>query len=214
MAGSSKAPNRAVFLDRDGVINALVYHHDAGIVDSPFTARQFKILPRVPQAIQRLNRLGFKVIVVSNQPGIAKAHFDPKTLAAFDRRLASVLRRVGAHLDATYYCLHHPKAVIRRLRRSCDCRKPGVALFLQAARAFGIDLSRSYMIGDGTTDIEAGARAGCRTIFVGTWKCELCQFMNPPDLRPSFVAADLWNAVATLIRVEKNGSLPGGHIAR
>lgn len=200
--------DRAVFLDRDGVINSLIYHYDVGIVDSPFTSRQFKILPRVPQAIRRLNRLHFRVIIASNQPGIAKGHFSAKTLKAFDLKLEAALKRAGAHLDATYYCLHHPKAVVRRFRKPCKCRKPGIEMFLRAAREFGVDLSRSYMIGDGITDVEAGARAGCRTIFVGKWKCELCQFTNPPCLHPTFVAADLWEAVKTVELDSRRRSSP------
>jgi D-glycero-D-manno-heptose 1,7-bisphosphate phosphatase len=186
---------RAVFLDRDGVINKLIYHRDAGIVDSPFTIQQFTILPNVPGAIRALNRLGLKVVVVSNQPGIAKAHFSLTTLRAFDSKLEAALRRRGAHLDAIYYCLHHPDAVVKKYRRRCSCRKPGIGLFRQAARDLNIQLAKSYMVGDGITDIEAGSRAGCRTVFIGRWKCELCQFIHPPKLRPTFVAKDLSEVV-------------------
>jgi D-glycero-D-manno-heptose 1,7-bisphosphate phosphatase len=199
--------SRAVFLDRDGVINPLIYHRDAGIVDSPFTIQQFKILPDVPRAIRALNRLGLKVVVVSNQPGIAKAHFSLTTLRAFDRKLEAALRRAGARLDAIYYCLHHPDAVVKKYRRRCSCRKPGIGLLLQAARDLNILLTDSYLVGDGLTDIEAGSRAGCRTVFVGRWKCELCQFIHPPGLRPAFVARDLWEAVKIISNDVKTGSV-------
>lgn len=201
--------SRAVFLDRDGVINSLIYHRDAGIVDSPFTIRQFKILPNVPRAIRVLNRLGLKVVIVSNQPGIAKAHFTRATLRAFDRKLAAALRRGGAHLDAACYCLHHPDAVVKKYRRRCACRKPGIGLFQQAARDLNIQLAGSYMVGDGITDIEAGSRAGCHTIFVGRWKCELCQFIRPPGLRPTFVAKDLWEAVQIISHDVKTRTVQG-----
>jgi D-glycero-D-manno-heptose 1,7-bisphosphate phosphatase len=190
---------RAVFLDRDGVINRLVYHRDAGIVDSPFTVEQFELLPKVPRAVRLLNGLGLAVVVVSNQPGIAKKHFNESTLRKFDRKLTTALARAGAHVDATYYCLHHPEAVLKSLRRRCSCRKPAIGMLTRAARDLGIELASSYMVGDGLTDIEAGNRAGCRTVFVGRWKCEHCQFIEPHCLRPSLVAKDLYEAAQLIV---------------
>ncbi len=139
---------KAVLLDRDGVINALVYHKEAGIIDAPFKRSQFKLLPRVPKAIRMLNDLGLRVAIVSNQPGIAKGHMKPDMLKAFER---------------------------------------------------------CYVIGDGIPDLLAGSRAGCRTIFIGRWKCEICQFTEAPHVRPAFVAKDLWEA-AQLIRSEMAGT--------
>ena len=192
---------RAVFLDRDGVINSLIYHQDVGIVDSPFTVAQFRVLPRVPRAIRLLNDLGLAVVIVSNQPGIAKGHFDATILAKFDRKLAATLKVSGARIDATYYCLHHPEAPVKRLRKRCSCRKPNPGMLLRAARDLGLSLTDSYMVGDGLTDIEAGSRVGCRTVFIGRWKCENCQFIHPQTLRPNLVAKDLWEA-AHLIRAD------------
>jgi len=196
----------AVFLDRDGVINPLIYHRDVGIIDSPFTVAQFQVLPHVPRAIRQLNDLGLPVVVVSNQPGIAKGHFGLATLEQFDRKLKSTLKPVAARIDAIYYCLHHPEATVEALRKRCACRKPGIGLFTKAARELGISLARSYMIGDGLTDIEAGARAGCRTVFVGRWKCEHCQFIQPHDLRPDFTARDLWKAVQLICSDLRNSA--------
>jgi D-glycero-D-manno-heptose 1,7-bisphosphate phosphatase len=165
-----------------------------GIIDSPFTPRQFRILPRVPQAIRLLNELGFPVVVVSNQPGIAKGHFNRKVLRKFDQKLQWALGRAGAHVDGIYYCLHHPEAVVKGLRRRCHCRKPGIAMLTRAARDLRLRLADSYMVGDGLTDLEAGERAGCRTIFVGRWKCEHCFSTHPVRLHPTFIAKDLWEA--------------------
>ena len=191
-------PKRAVFLDRDGVINPLIYHRDAGIIDSPFTVAQFQVLPHVPRAIRLLNDLCLPVVIVSNQPGIAKGHFGLATLRQFDKKLKSALKPLAARIDATYYCLHHPDASVKALRKRCACRKPGIGMFMTAARELGISLADSYMVGDGLTDIEAGARAGCRTVFVGRWKCEHSQFIQPQDLRPDFIARDLWQAVQVI----------------
>jgi histidinol-phosphate phosphatase family protein len=196
---------KAVFLDRDGVVNALVYHQDAGVVDAPFTPSQFKILPRVPEAIRLLNDLGLSVAVVSNQPGIAKGHLKRETLKAFERTMLSQVRAAGGRIDRIYYCLHHPEAKVRKLRQRCRCRKPEIGLLEQAATDLNVSLDQCYMIGDGIPDMLAGARAGCRTIFIGRWKCEICQFTEAPHVRPVFVAKDLWEA-AQFIRSETGGT--------
>src|SRR5216684_4682918 len=96
-------PMKAVLLDRDGVINSLVYHEDAGVIDAPFAASQFKLLPRVPQAIRLLNDLGLGVAVVSNQPGIAKGHFKPEVLKACERKMLSGIRAAGGRIHGIYY---------------------------------------------------------------------------------------------------------------
>jgi len=185
---------KAVLLDRDGVINSLVYHEDAGVIDAPFTTSQFKLLPRVPEAIRLLNDMGLKTAIVSNQPGIAKGHLRPGTLKIFENMMLSSIREAGGRIDQVYYCLHHPEAKAPELRQSCRCRKPEIGLLEQAARDLHSSLDECYMIGDGIPDLQAGLRAGCRTIFIGRWKCEICQFTNGNDLRPHFVANDLWEA--------------------
>jgi D-glycero-D-manno-heptose 1,7-bisphosphate phosphatase len=191
----------AVFLDRDGVINPLIYHRDAGIVDSPFTLGQFRILPGVPEAIRLFNKMGLAVVVVSNQPGIAKRHFDAAMLRRFDAKLLAALKPTGATIDAIYYCLHHPDAEVKRLRKHCACRKPGTGMLRMAARDLKLTLAGSYMVGDGLSDVEAGSRAGCRTIFIGRWKCEHGEFIRPRSLRPTHSAKSLWEA-ARIIRRE------------
>jgi histidinol-phosphate phosphatase family protein len=196
---------KAVLLDRDGVINALVHHQDSGVIDAPFTRSQFKLLPRVPDAVRLLNDLGLSVAVVSNQPGIAKGHLKAETLQAFERTMLKQVRAAGGRIERVYYCLHHPEAKVRKLRRRCDCRKPEIGMLKKAAADLRVALDECYMIGDGITDLMAGSRAGCRTIFVGRWKCEICQFTEAPHLRPDFVAKDLWEA-ATKIRAELTGS--------
>ena len=199
---------RAVFLDRDGVINALIYHSDHGIVDSPFTVRQFSVLPRVPQAIRLLNDLGFRVVVTSNQPGIAKRHFEGDLLEKFENKLRRALASAGARIDAVYYCLHHPDASVKKYRMHCNCRKPAAGMLFQAADDLGLSLRDSYMIGDGLTDIEAGNAAGCQTIFIGRWKCEYERFIRPADLRPSFVVKDLWEAASLIESKVLNERMP------
>ena len=185
---------KATFLDRDGVINELIYYSDHGVVDSPFTAEQFKLLPTVAQAINNLHEKGFMVIIVSNQPGIAKGHLSQEAFERIRRKMKDELAKEGAFLDGEYYCFHHPEAKVKRLRASCRCRKPEPGLILQAAKDMDIDLSESWMIGDGLTDIEAGKSAGCKTILLSRMKCELCHLMDEKNARPYAVTSNLLEA--------------------
>jgi len=198
---------KAVLLDRDGVINALVYHEDAGVIDAPFRRSQFKLLPRVPEAIRLLNDMGLKTAIVSNQPGIAKGHLSVKTHKLFECMMLSSIRGAGGRIDQFYYCLHHPEARAPELRRSCQCRKPEIGMLKQAAQDLDVRLDECYMIGDGIPDLQAGIRAGCRTIFIGRWKCEICQFIEGNEIRPHLVARDLWEA-CQLIQAELQNQLP------
>src|SRR6266849_2123633 len=107
----SVIPNmKAVLLDRDGVINSLVYHEEAGVIDAPFTASQFQVQPHVPEAIRLLNDLGLCVAIVSNQPGIAKGHLRQETLKLFETMMLAAIQEAGGRIDRIYYCLHHPEA--------------------------------------------------------------------------------------------------------
>src|SRR5260221_4364890 len=121
---------KAVLLDRDGVINSLVYHEDAGVIDAPFTTSQFKLLPRVPQAIRLLNDMGLKTAIVSNQPGIAKGHLRRDTLKIFENMMLSSIREAGGRIDHVYYFLHPPEEEGPQLRQSCPCRKPAIRLLV------------------------------------------------------------------------------------
>ncbi len=143
--------HRAVFLDRDGTIARDVHY-----CRDP---RDFDILPRVPAAIHTLNENGFKVVVITNQSGIARGYFTLETLSRIHEKMAAELARDGAFIDAIYLCPHHPD-------EGCECRKPKPALLHQAARDIGIALDRSYMIGDDIKDVQAGKAAGCRTVWL------------------------------------------------
>ena len=189
---------RGVLLDRDGVINELAYFPEIGIIDSPLNPAQFKLLPGVPEAIRVLNELGFKVAVVSNQPGIAKGKMTKRLFAEIRSKMKNELEREGAHLDAEYYCLHHPDAVREEYRVNCDCRKPKPGLFVKASSELGLDPSRSFSVGDSLVDVKAGKAAGFTTILIGSMKCDLCRLMDQEDAHPDFVAASLIKAVETI----------------
>lgn len=194
--------NKAVFLDRDGTVNAMVYNRDYGTVDSPANPDEFKLLPGVGKAIRRINEIGFLTLVISNQPGIAKGKFTPKILELIDKKMGKELVQHGAHLDKIYYCLDHPEAVIKEYRKNSSYRKPEPGLLLKAAEEFKIDLASSYMIGDGLTDVQAGKRAGCKTILLGRVKCDLCKLMEDLKVKPCFIVPDLAEAVKLIERLE------------
>jgi D-glycero-D-manno-heptose 1,7-bisphosphate phosphatase len=185
---------KAVFLDRDGTINEIIYYQELGIVDSPFTMEQFKLLPGVGEAIRILNQSEFKVILVSNQPGIAKGHFSMDTFEKIREKMRTELTEQGAFLDGEYYCLHHPEAKIEEYKKNCECRKPKPGLLLKAANDLNIDLAKSWMVGDSLTDIEAGKRVGCKTILIGRMKCELCRLMGDRNT-PDYIVQDLYSMI-------------------
>ncbi|MFV2044996.1 MAG: D-glycero-alpha-D-manno-heptose-1,7-bisphosphate 7-phosphatase [Anaerolineales bacterium] len=195
---------RAIFLDRDGVINGMVYNAEFGTVDSPANPDEFTLLPGVGNAIAEFNQRDYLVVVVSNQPGIAKGRFSPELLEGMTSRMMAGIESSGGKVDATYYCLHHPEAVQAEYRVVCNCRKPKPGLLLKAARDLSIDLSQSFMAGDGVTDVVAGLAAGTRTIFVNGRKCYACDALLEHEAEPEFIAANL-SEVAEIIRgIEAN----------
>jgi D-glycero-D-manno-heptose 1,7-bisphosphate phosphatase len=206
VSNRSSEVRRAVFLDRDGVINRMFYQPEFGLLDSPANPNEFELLPRVGEAVAELNGLGLLVIVVSNQPGIAKGKFTPALLEAMERKMFSGIEAGGGKLDAVYNCLHHPDAALQEYRVRCGCRKPEPGLLLRAASEWNIDLSSSYMIGDGVTDIAAGRAAGATTLFVNTRKCYNCEALADHEAWPDYLVSDLSEA-ATLIRKIEAGDL-------
>ena len=200
--------NRAVFLDRDGVINELIYYPEQGIIDSPFTVEQLKLFPWAGEATRRLSEAGYKLVVVSNQPGIAKGNLSPETFENIRQKMKDELTKSGSTLDGEYYCLHHPEAKIDRLRLNCECRKPKPGLLLQAGRDLDIDLSQSWMVGDGLSDVQAGKSAGCKTILLGKVKCGLCHLMDEKDARPDAIASNLLEVASIILNREvEHGNL-------
>jgi D-glycero-D-manno-heptose 1,7-bisphosphate phosphatase len=205
--GKDRENMKAIFLDRDGVINELVYHQEQGIIDSPSTVEQFTLLPGVGEAIKRFHEEGYKVVVISNQPGIAKGNLLEKTFQEIRSKMKLELAREGAYLDAEYYCFHHPEAKVERLRAECACRKPKPGLILQAAKDLGIDLSQLWMIGDALTDVKAGKSAGTRALLLGRMKCEFCRLMDEEDAHPDAIIRNLGEATKYLKQEGTVGNL-------
>ncbi len=195
---------KAVFLDRDGVINPLVVYPEMSVPESPFSADKFRLFPGVPEAICRLNKKGIKVIVVSNQPAIAKGKMTLKNLEGIDGKLEKILKAKNAYLDEIVYCYHHPSEGKSPYKKKCKCGKPKPGMLLMAAKKHSIDLKGSYMVGDNLTDIQAGADAGTKTVLIGRMKCELCRRMDEVGVKPDHIEADLKSAVKTILNEMEN----------
>jgi D,D-heptose 1,7-bisphosphate phosphatase len=186
---------KAAFLDRDGIINELVYFPEHGIVDSPFIPEQVRLTPFAIQAVNRFNEMGFKVIVISNQPGMAKGHFDETTFDAISSKIHDLLRRGNATLDGEYYCFHHPNGIRKEYSKECDCRKPKPGLILKAAKDHDISLANSFMLGDGLMDVKAGHDAGCATILVAAANNFLLKLLSEQDAQPDHLAGTVKDAI-------------------
>jgi histidinol-phosphate phosphatase family protein len=188
-------PQRAVFIDRDGTLNNLNGHISQ--------VQDLELVADASAAVKRLNEAEFRVVVVTNQPVVARGECDERGIAAIHAKLETSLGLDGAYLDATYYCPHHPDGgfpgEIRELKRDCACRKPGTGMVDEAARALNIDLVQSWVIGDSTADIAMAERAGLRSVLVATgeagrdgkWHAE-------PTLR----AANLLEAVRQILAAQ------------
>ena len=172
----SKA-DRAVFLDRDGTIARDIHYCSC--------PEDFELFPDTAKAIKLLNEHGFKVIVVTNQSGIARGYFTEETLAKIHQKMKDELAKEGAFIDAIYYCPHHPDD-------GCDCRKPKPKLMLRAAREHNINLKHSFVVGDLQMDAELGRAVGCKTVLIS----------EDEATGTDAVAPDLLEAVHTILRWE------------
>ena len=157
---------RAIFLDRDGVINKMYYHLDVGAIDTPLTTRQVEFVPHIFDFLRNVKKLGYLLILVSNQPGFGLKKLSWKNFSAIKRKIAKTLNRYGISLDGEYYCFHHPYAKLKLYRKHCTCRKPRAGLFKRAIKDFNIDIKKSWLIGDGVFDIVVGKGLGVRTILL------------------------------------------------
>ena len=159
-----KNKQKAIFFDRDGTINQYV-----GFLHSP---DEFVLIDGVAEAIRKINSSGYLVIVVTNQPVIARGEVTYEGLEEIHNKMETLLGLEGAYIDGLYFCPHHPhkgfEGEVPELKIDCDCRKPKPGMLLRAAEDFNIDLSKSWMIGDGENDVKAGVAAGCRTALICT----------------------------------------------
>jgi histidinol-phosphate phosphatase family protein len=177
----------AVFIDRDGTICKDVHY-----MSSP---DQLELLPGVVEGISLLNSLGLKVIIVTNQSGIARGYFTEEALNEIHQKMLKMLSEEGARIDGIYYCPHHPN-------EGCECRKPKIGLLLKAAQDFKLDLKNCFMIGDKCIDVQAGRNAGCTTILIPSTETEK-EIIPQPD----YIAANFYEAAKIIERLLKESNL-------
>ncbi|MCL4788751.1 MAG: HAD family hydrolase [Verrucomicrobia bacterium] len=186
----------AVFLDRDGVL--------VEDVDLLTRTDQLRVLAGVPASLIALREAGFALVVVSNQPVVARGLATEAEVQAIHVELGGLIRAAGGpDFDQVYFCPHHPNATLPAYRVDCDCRKPKPGMLLRAARELSLDLRSSFLVGDRLTDIIAGARAGCRTVLGQTGKHldRPIETNEPLDttIRPDHTCADLPAAVGWIL---------------
>ncbi len=185
--------NRAVFLDRDGTINEeLGYLSD---VD------ELRLIEGAPTAIARLNQRTFKVVVVTNQAGVARGYFTEGCVQHIHAVMQQRLQHEQAYVDAFYYCPHHPTEGIGSYKIECNCRKPKPGMLKAAAREFRIDLSHSFIVGDQLSDLAAGHAVGCRGVLVQTgFGYESQKALANYPFQPDFIAADILEACRWILQ--------------
>jgi D-glycero-D-manno-heptose 1,7-bisphosphate phosphatase len=182
----------AVFLDRDGTLL-----EEAGYLDR---LDRLILFPFTIDAVRLLNRAGFSVVVVTNQAGIARGIFKESFVAEAHRHMTERLAAGGAHVDAFYYCPHHPEAVVNEFRQTCECRKPKPGMLTRAAADLDLALDRSFVVGDRWHDLEAGQRVGARTLLVRTGYGKTEEAAPRPELHPSAVVENVMEAVSWILR--------------
>ena len=187
----------AAFLDRDGTIL-----DELGYVtpDSVIT-----IYPWSMDAVRLLKRAGYAVVIVTNQGGIGLGLYDHDFVKKTHETLAKQFEEAGAIIDAWYYCPHHPESVVDEYRVSCECRKPGIGMLRDAARAHDIDLKRSWVVGDQWRDVELANAAGCRSVLLRTGHGATQEAAWPGHLTPATVVCDNLIAAVSAI-LERDAS--------
>ncbi|MHC4478344.1 MAG: D-glycero-alpha-D-manno-heptose-1,7-bisphosphate 7-phosphatase [Planctomycetota bacterium] len=176
---------KAIFLDRD---NTLI--DDVGYINHP---DQVKLLDGVAEALKELKALDFKLIVVTNQSGVARGIVTEDVLGQIHNRLKQLLAEKGAYLDQIYYCPYHPDGVVPKYRKESDWMKPSPGMLLAGAEEMDIDLARSWCIGDSARDIEAGRRAGCKTVLISP--SHACRNGEPGGPKPDYKSVNIREAV-------------------
>jgi D,D-heptose 1,7-bisphosphate phosphatase len=185
---------RAVFLDKDGTL----------IEDVPYNVdpQQIKLTSGAIEGLLLLQQAGYKLIVITNQSGVARGYFPESALLAVEERLCQLLAAEGIYLADFYYCPHHPDGVVPEFALACDCRKPAPGLLLRAAGEHNIDLHSSWFVGDILNDVEAGLCAGCKTILIDNGN--ETEWELSAQRTPDFIVTDLMEAAQVILSADKN----------
>ncbi len=197
-SGKSKSDcymkNKAIFLDRDGVITKMHYNREFGIIDTPLVVKEIEFVPGIFDFLHLAKQLGYLLVLISNQPGVGIRKISLKGYNQMKDYLTQKLKEQGIALDGQYYCMHHPYASILKYKKDCDDRKPKTGFLVKASKDLDIDLKKSWMIGDGIYDIIAGYNVGCKTILVGNIiEAEYLHTLEEKlgDIKPTFLVKNL-----------------------
>ena len=179
---------KAVFLDKDGtLIEDMPYNVDPELI---------RLSAGALEALRLLQDLGYRLIVVTNQSGVARGYFQEEKLRQVEERLRQLLSSAGIRLSGFYYCPHHPQGVVSQYALECPCRKPRPGMLYDAARECHLDLRASWLVGDILNDVEAGNRAGCRTILIDNR--HETEWILTPIREPGFLVKDLKEAAQVI----------------
>ncbi len=187
--------SRALFLDRDGTLVHASHY--------PSRPEQLRLYDDIGPELRALQQSGFRLVIITNQAGIARGYFTEADLRLMHDYLTDELTKLGVHVDGIYHCPHHPDGVVEELAFRCTCRKPQPGMLLQAAHDLDLDLEQSWFVGDILDDVEAGNRAGCRTILVDL---ETESLPLQPLRVPTFVARDTLHALRIIQHVDATPS--------
>ena len=193
---------RAVFLDRD---NTLL--EDPGYISDPSLVR---LLPGVELALKSLAHAGYKLVVITNQSGIARGMLTEETLDKIHAEMRRQLSDSGVNIDAIFYCPYHPEGTVEQFAHESELRKPKPGMLLKAAKQLDIDLSASWMVGDSPRDIEAGLRAGCRTVRLKIHSThQTMEYQQDEDIRADFTARNMVDAAKIIVHEQGKGRVAG-----
>lgn len=192
MKHMTQRTGRAIFLDRDGTLVHPRHY--------PSRPADLRLYDGIGPELRALRRMGFRLVVITNQSGLARGFFTVADLDRMHAHLRSRLAAQGVWLDGVYYCPHHPDGVVPGLARRCDCRKPAPGMLLRAADELRLSLADSWLVGDILDDVEAGHRAGCRSVLVdlGTESTP-----SAPERRPDYIARDTRHALRLIRSIER-----------
>jgi D-glycero-D-manno-heptose 1,7-bisphosphate phosphatase len=185
---------RAVFLDRDGTVN-----EEVGYLSQP---ENIRILPDVPNAIRLLKEAGYKVLVITNQSGVARGYYTEDDVQLINKKINEQLMQSGASIDGFFYCPHHPDGIIAKYSYTCKCRKPESGMILEAADKFSLDLTKSFIIGDKLSDLQMAESLGARAVLVltGYGEREKEKYRNNSSFVIHYIAKDLLNAAHWIVK--------------
>lgn len=158
--------NKAIFLDRDGVINYPTLNPNTGAYEAPFNPEDLKLFPWTIDSLHELQKLDFKLFIITNQPDFAKGKTTLENLNLVREKMLSILEENGINISEYYACFHHPNGIIPEYTMKCECRKPGSLFLKQAIEKYNLNAKNCWMLGDRDTDIECGQSIGAKTILI------------------------------------------------